>query len=455
MIKIEKRIFPIILCLDFIRTNLTDFCLETLRFLVKTARYDDITKKVPERPPIEYQRLPEYMLNSCVNLLTFFYYSKHLQKGKLEEFIDHISILFSNKKFLRNPKTASRVINFLTTVSLQHDKNESFFFIAKESVVNHAFSQIVDFYSRFDKMDANFTFQAKIETKSSCLKLITFWLRQKIFRDLYISQHETDNNKIFLYNLINDLKNCTHECFENIEKINQNKSSSEESKSIVNKERKNLSYNFKLVRNIFIFVNTVNSVIPRVFNEEKIACEIVTLVSYVFNKILTTNLKIENPENLKYDSDFFIISFVKFISMMTGNKMVMEKALEKEEEFNDENLNKILHILVKMNKRNEYESFKYFINTRNQMNTVVLDPNAKIPKDLLDPITLELLKDPVRLPSGTVINRTTSLNSNSEDEWKDPLTFENINSSDIENADDIKLKAEEFFIQHSIRIKNK
>lgn len=236
MIKIEKRILPIILCLDFTRTNLTDFCLETLRFLVKTAGYDDITKKVPERPPIEYQRLPEYMLNSCVNLLTFFYYSKHLNKQKLEEFIDHISILFSNKKFFRNPKIASSVVNFLTTASLKVDGNESYFLVTKESVVNHDFSQVADFYSRLDKMGANFTFQAKIETKSSCIKIISFWLRLKVFRDLYISQYESDYNRVFLYNLIIDLKNYTLECFENIEKINQNKSGSEESKSIVNKE---------------------------------------------------------------------------------------------------------------------------------------------------------------------------------------------------------------------------
>lgn len=87
------------------------------------------------------------------------------------------------------------------------------------------------------------------------------------------------------------------------------------------------------------------------------------------------------------------------------------------------------------------------------MNTFALDPDAKIPQYLMDPITLELLTDPVRLPSGIVINRTTSLNS--EDEYKDPVTLENINLSDIKEADDIKFKAQEFFTQHSTRIKRK
>lgn len=72
-LRIDRLIIPILLTIECRMKNMIELLIESLRFIVKTSGYNFFTKKLSEKPPIVYQRLPEHMLlNSIEILITYF-----------------------------------------------------------------------------------------------------------------------------------------------------------------------------------------------------------------------------------------------------------------------------------------------------------------------------------------------------------------------------------------------
>lgn len=506
-IKINREIIPIILCVECRRTKLINFLIETLRFMARTAQYNTMTKEVPKRPPIAYQHLPEYMLNSCVHLLTDYYYFRAINKEQLEQVIDLFSIIFMNKKYVRNPNTANVIVNFLAHVSQQPMNSEISFLLVKDTIIKQVYPQIVDFFSRVERTGTHSGYYDKIMMRQPCLQLMTFWFQHRICRQYYLHEYQTKPNVQFLYYLLGELAFFTQLCIDNITNIKTNefvltlkpmteeeiaqikankkddewtdenyKNKTEEEKrehyiqgmrlsrksdkelhQIIDDERKSLQSNFQYVQEIFNLVNTILSFIPSAFNEKQIAEQVVTMVSAVLSKVLTTDLSISNPHELKYDQNYFIGSYARFISMMTGNKNIIDLSMQPERNLGNDLCEKVLDFLNSLNEKTghynyECNGLKRFIELRKQMDLLVLDPNVEIPDELCDPITYELLTDPILLPTGTVLNRTTLIRTTGT-QIIDPVQSKPFNMDEVKEAVDIKKKAQEFFNQHAIPAK--
>ena len=534
-LRIDRLIIPILLTIECRMKNMIELLLESLRFIVKTSGYNFFTKKLSERPPIAYQRLPEHMLLNSIEILITYFYLGRLNKNQLDEIIDLCSVLLSNKKFLRNPDTTRDIITLFANVSQAPANQEISFLVIKDTIIKQSFFPVVEFYSRVEKTGTRTGYQDKMPMRIACLKLIDFWLQYQICRGYYREHYQNQISQKFLYHVVRDLGNFIQDCFSNIEeirhgntllsltpmteaeKVEYDKKVEEERKilkqkaleeirlanqkaekgegkflseediniykyrtpeeeqehriqslrlqrksddevlSSIKEQRRALKVEFEYVKQYFNLINTILTFAPRAFNEEKVAHDIVNIVVAVFLKTTKDDLTVENPYELEYDHNYFLPSCARFISMMTGNKTVMNKTLDPTFKLDDELCNKILDILEKMNKdhgsiySNECNSFKYFIETRNKMNVLILDPNVEIPDELCDPITYDLLIDPVLLPTGTVLNRTT-LDRAIETGMKDPLTLATFDINEIKDAIEIKQKAEEFFKKHAIPI---
>ena len=116
-LRIDRLIIPILLTIECRKKNMIELLLESLRFIVKTSGYNFFTKKLSEKPPIVYQRLPEHMLLNSIEILITYFYLGRLNKNQLDEIIDLCSVLLSNKKFLRNPDTTRDIITLFANVS--------------------------------------------------------------------------------------------------------------------------------------------------------------------------------------------------------------------------------------------------------------------------------------------------------------------------------------------------
>lgn len=450
-----------LLCLEFKSSKMIDFLKGAMKFLQTTAQYNSMTKKVPARPPIAYQRLPEYILSSCAKLI-FFYHQVGLLRNsnnELFEFIQMDSSLFMNKKYIRNPMIAKEIVQFFASIAREPMGRGNCHLIVTDTVIEEVYPAVVEFFSRVEKTGSHTEYYDKMNMRTPCLLLMEFWMQHRECRNYFIKHYKDQENANFLYFLLSDLTFYIQNCFGEISQLNESISQDDTRSRHFNIQkdnesiRRNIKSEFSTVRDYFNLVTAIASFAPFAFFEERSASNIVkTTVTVLNTSIIPGKLHVDNPEEIQYDEHYFLSSFATFISMLINNETVMKMFVDPKYGFTSDLLNRTMSILENLSKqKRDYSdvcrTFKRFVDAYNSVNILVLPDDVEIPFELTDPITYDLLLDPVTLPSGTVMNRSSveSLPDLKDPIKQTPFTMEQL----VVNAE-IKKQAEEFFKAHAV-----
>lgn len=451
----------VLMCLSFKSNKVIDFLRGALRFLQITAQYNFNTKKLPSRPPIAYQRLPEYILASCAKLVNFYNQVGLIPAANdvLFGFIQMESSLFMNKKFVRNPIIANDIVKFFANIASQPMGRGNCHLIVTDTVIEEVYPAVVDFFSRVEKTGTSREYYDKMNMRRPCLLLMTFWMKHRECRDYYIKHYKDKANTNFLYHLISDLSFYLDNCFSSVAQIremfgsdsaNTNKITIEKNE---NQMREDLKSSLLIVKDYYDLVSAIASFAPYAFDEDKTAYMISTLVVGVFRKAANPeNLLISRPDEIEYDPYSILASFISLISMLVKNQNVLSKFTDASLGFNQELSDQIMENLKRLSQKSKeyevtYHKFQAFIEAKNNLDVLVLPDTVDIPDELADLLTGELLLNPITLPSGNTYNKSTL---DKLQTMNDPFNQTPFTPKDLVPDEEKKKAAWAFFKEHAV-----
>eukprot|EP00967_Tisochrysis_lutea_P025229 scaffold29051_cov28-Tisochrysis_lutea.AAC.4 len=163
-----------------------------------------------------------------------------------------------------------------------------------------------------------------------------------------------------------------------------------------------------------------------------------------------SNLKVKEPEKYHFHPKKLLLNIATIITHFAPFDAFGQAVVRDERSYNPNNMGKAVRVLASglppiMGQKGllALEAFRSKCIDLKAAEQEEEENLGEIPDDFLDPITMEIMVDPVRLPSGTVIDRPTICRHLLSDET-DPFTRQRLTVEMLVPDEDMKKRIEEF-----------
>ena len=151
-------------------------------------------------------------------------------------------------------------------------------------------------------------------------------------------------------------------------------------------------------------------------------------------------LKVENPKEFNFSPEELLSNLISIYLHISRHEQFFECLIKDERSFSLNVFNKALQICMKKTIINyEFKQlFANFINKLKEYDGNRWEPDAQdVPEEFLCPISCDIMKNPVKLPSGTTVDRVSIIRHLLSDEH-DPFNRKPLKQNEL--VEDLELK---------------
>ena len=151
-------------------------------------------------------------------------------------------------------------------------------------------------------------------------------------------------------------------------------------------------------------------------------------------------LKVENPKEFNFSPEELLSNLISIYLHISRHEQFFECLIKDERSFSLNVFNKALQICMKKTIINyEFKQlFANFINKLKEYDGNRWEPDAQdVPEEFLCPISFDIMKNPVKLPSGTTVDRVSIIRHLLSDEH-DPFNRKPLKQNEL--VEDLELK---------------
>jgi hypothetical protein len=208
MLKTLYRYFRSYLLLPSVYNNLFRFLNGALDFLIRMARYDETAGEFASvRPSREYQHLPEFLANGPCQVLLFLY--QYRVQGQAFEGLDLIlrklGILVSSTHYLKNPRCLRGILGLFETVAKETQPGGNAHLTIAEPIIKLVFPAVVRSYRQARHIGTPEGWVESLEIKQSCLSLFTAWLQAEGPIAYFRAHYNEVENLVFVRHVVDDV----------------------------------------------------------------------------------------------------------------------------------------------------------------------------------------------------------------------------------------------------------
>jgi ubiquitin conjugation factor E4 B len=209
-------------------------------------------------------------------------------------------------------------------------------------------------------------------------------------------------------------------------------------------EGKILTYCLLAKETVHMF-NFISRDAPDPFLRPEMIKRVASLLNYFLIELAGSkcqNLKVQNQEKYGFDPKFLISEITDIYRNLQSEDFYLSVA-EDERSFDYETFTKTIGILKKINTRQEKEikEFERIIQKCKEVNDKKKEEEEElgddIPDEFLDPITYTIMVDPVKMPSGMSIERS-SIERHLLNEQNDPFNRQHLTIDMLVEDTDLK-----------------
>lgn len=421
--------------------RLFQFFLMALDFINYVSKFDPIEARLPPHPPIEYQRLPEYVLLSPIEYVLFLFNVSKLTS--LELLLPRVIIPFSNPAFIRSPFVKSKIVELFAGVAEENHGNRHLV-AGIPHIIDLAFPSVIDFFSSVQITGSHTEYYDKFEFRDNCQVLLKFWFIFTEFREFFVDHRKEKRYEEFVFHLVDDTLSYIDQTMTAFNALSQSANNNDpEMQAETNHRRGDLRFWSRYCMKALALIEKVSSFCLEAFIENDIVRgKLSTLLLYALQTYIMKNeiLTISNPSEIEWSKDHFFALIVGVLSNCTDQRFVKD-FVKNSRFYNDQMMIKALSQCTILS-NNVQHRFNHFVNAVIYEKANEFEINLEeIEERFCDPLTCELMKDPVELPSGTIIDRSSFENALCNDSL-DPLTRQPIKAGDEKPCPELKKEIE-------------
>ncbi|KRH92649.1 Ubiquitin fusion degradation protein-2, partial [Pseudoloma neurophilia] len=166
-----------------------------------------------------------------------------------------------------------------------------------------------------------------------------------------------------------------------------------------------------------------------------------------------SNLAIKSPEKYGFFPKEFLAKILR-IYLTMDNEKYLQTIVSDLSYFNIQLFKKCLYLIDSkgiFNKNEESEDFKLFVNKLEKIQKDTIEDDDIVPDEFIDPITCDVMEDPVLLKTSKVIIDRTTFDSLMLSDRIDPFNREILDDSKIEAVTELKQKIEKYWADKKMK----
>ncbi|THV54859.1 hypothetical protein BGAL_0018g00150 [Botrytis galanthina] len=436
-------------------------------WLLRIATESDYTPsktiKLPlqSTPPVAFDYLPEYVLEDIITNFNFIIrFIPDVMISAVGDEIIALSITFlTNSEYIKNPYLKAKLVSllFAGTWPVYHRTKGVLgdVLMGSKFANDHLLHALLKFYIECESTGAHTQFYDKFNIRYEIFQVIKCVWPNDIYRQR-LSQESKTNTDFFLRFvnlLLNDATFVLDEALTKFPKIHDlqvelRREAEQPSMSAEEREQKETALReaegqaqsyMQLTNETLAMMKLFSSTLSASFTMKEIVNRVAAMLNYTLDTITgskSTNLKVENLEKYQFRPRAFLSDFVEIYINLGVHEPFVEAVARDGRSYKPENFDSASRILTRYGLKsaedlNAWERLKTRFKVAKEIEDQDEQDLGEIPDEFLDPISADLMEDPVMLPtSKEIIDRGTIsalLLGDQRDPYnRDPLKIEDV-----------------------------
>ncbi|CAD5215081.1 unnamed protein product [Bursaphelenchus xylophilus] len=447
-----------------------DYAKKQMQFLLRLVNPNDpIISEIPALPPKLFGMMPEFMLESVLDLLIFLLKTNSQSVQKIPtDLVQSLLIFVCNAQFFNNPFLTAKIIDVFFLLCPTYNPNLYSLFrgaVHHPYAMDNLYPRLVKFYSDVESTGSSTEFYDKFNIRRSI---------QVIFRELwedvtyrgrmidYARRCSTDFVR-FINMIINDGTFLMDESLGGLKRIHEVESliaDQERFLALSEEERQQkmsiLNEASRSVRSWMILGNETMDMLdylskdsPQTFYENTLGDRLASMLNYNMIQLCgpkCTELKVNDPlKRFYWDPRKTLHQLIK-IYLNLDSERFAECIAHDERSYTPETFQSIIQRLNRVNAVSNYEceKFKNLCEKSERIYKEKLQEEedfGEAPDEFKDPVMDTLMHDPVRLPSGHVMDRKIILRHLLSTK-NDPFTRQALTEEELVEDTELKQRIE-------------
>jgi ubiquitin conjugation factor E4 B len=449
-----KSCFDVILMDPYRNSLLLKLSSLTLHLILQWSGFAG-TLPLPEPRPV-LSIIPEYFIE---DISEFYVTMLELQTDVLntmsnEQLIDlltSITVILNSPGHFTNPYIRAKFVKSFSLMLSGKSVGEITSVMNFHSLFQQFFMQgLVKFFVDIEFGGGHSQFYDKFEYRHYTSKIFEYLWRYPHYQHNTIILQDQDYFKKFINYILNDMNYCLNDGIENLIKIKkfQDKKSKQpatpEEEEEFSKVQGTCKYMMQQSNEYISMIKQLSDWNSAMFISEEFGERTAAMLNN-YLKLLCgpkcLELKVENPREYNFMPEELLGNLIIIYLHISRHQQFFECLIKDERSFSIDVFNKALNVCQKkpIIQYDERENFRNFIVQLKEFDGNKWEPNeGEIPEEFLCPISFDLMKNPVKLPSGTTVDRVSIVRHLLSDEH-DPFNRQPLKPADL--IEDLELKA--------------
>jgi ubiquitin conjugation factor E4 B len=415
--------------------DFVNFSNLTLQFLLQTGQIID--GALPEQPLPVYARLPEYVLGAitaCLNVTPVH------QIPEPTELLRRFALIFSNKLYVRSSIIKSRIVSFFSSVA--KDQRTRYLVVGLPRIIELMFPRLLEFYSSIQVTGTNDMNFDRFNYRFIASDLLIAWLSIPDLQVFFRSQAADPIYTKFVFYLVDDSLTLADKSLNELKTIaNANREGQEgdtnENAQVVEElqnARTSLSHWVPAVDKAFQVMVVIATFAAQVFHEPVVLDGLTKLLLCYMDAFVNHSeyFSVENLRDVTFDPRALLTSLLRIANAVVDELVIIDRLVANEMFPAEPMLDALKAIAAREGIDSDvlrrFEGFSQVVKERKLVLEADKVDISDAPEEFLDRVTYELMKEPMRLPSGCIMDHEAlqkMLLSRPVDPWTAlPLTIE-------------------------------
>lgn len=424
----------------------------TINLILKWAGYNGTLPLPPPSPILSI--IPEYFLEDISEFLVSMQEMKteildSMSSAQISDLATVITVITNSPEHFTNPYMRAKFVKSFSLLLKGKKSGEINSIIDRHSLFQRFFMQgLVKFYVEIEFGGGHTQFYDKFEYRHYAWKIFEYLWVHPLYQNNTRALENEEYFKKFVNYILNDVNYCLQEGIDQLMKIKKLKSKNSE---LTPEEQEDLTkatgfckYMMQQSHECISMLKLLSDWNSPLFISEEFGERTAAILNNYLKMLCgpkCLDIKVDNPAEYNFRPEQLLCDLLKIYLNISRHPEFFECIIKDERSFSLDVYNKALNICMKkpILGYDEKLNFKKFISQVQEYDGNRWQPELEdIPEEFLCAISYDLMKNPVKLPSGTIVDKVSIVRHLLSDE-NDPFNRQPLKAADL--VEDFELKA--------------
>ena len=459
-----KYYYKVYQCFDLMlldRTRnrvLMRFCMLTMSLMTKWSGFDGRHLPLPSPPNLLMRSLPELVVEDIGEFLLLLVettpdiFTQWTQE-ECEATTNFITICLSSPTHLTNPYLRAKQVQMLSYMvegktavpamqgALQWNHLAQMYIL----------EALVQFYVDIEFTGSHNQFYEKFEYRHYATRVFMFLWRYEHYRKQTVEISTSEIFLRFINMLMNDITFLYDESISKLKEVKKHeilletRALTPEETKVYEQSQSISKYYFQQTNETLEKLEKLTDWSKAVFLKEGFVDRFASMLNYMLNSLngsKSLDLKVKNPESYNFKPVELLADIIRCYVHLADDKGFLKGVVNDTRSYSMNLMEKTIRILnkrmvVNQEERTKFEKLVGDIRVQAEVAANIEDLLGEIPEEFTCPLTSEMMKNPVKLPSGAVVDRS-SIERHLLNDQHDPFNRQPLRIEEV--VDDLELK---------------